>query len=162
MNKSVLAAFLLGTLFCAPGYAAQIVAVTASGYDSAKGHVPANIADGDVKTRWAASGEANWVQFELDKAQSIENILIVPFKATERKLKFAIAYSIDGNNWQTLAEKLETSTADKDKEGEKLTFPPINAKYIKLDTFGTDVNKWSAINEIAINSAATVTSRAIK
>lgn len=80
---------MLGSLFCASGYAAQIVAVTASGYDSEKGHVPANVADGDVKTRWAASGES-WVQLELDKEQSIENILIVPFKPTERKLKFSI------------------------------------------------------------------------
>ncbi len=113
---------LLGALFCVPVYAAQIVAVTASGHDSEKGHVPANIADGDVKTRWAASGDS-WIQLELDKAQSIENILIVPFKATERKLKFAIAYSTDGKTWQSLAEGLETITAD--KKGEKLTFSPI-------------------------------------
>lgn len=83
----------------------------------------------------------------------------MPFKATERKLKFAIAYSTDGKTWQSLAEGLETITAD--KKGEKLTFSPINAKYIKLETFGTDVNKWSAINEVAINSLATVPSRAI-
>ncbi|AJJ57152.1 F5/8 type C domain protein [Yersinia pseudotuberculosis IP 32953] len=158
MKKQILATLLLGALFCVPVYAAQIVAVTASGHDSEKGHVPANIADGDVKTRWAASGDS-WIQLELDKAQSIENILIVPFKATERKLKFAIAYSTDGKTWQSLAEGLETITAD--KKGEKLTFSPINAKYIKLETFGTDVNKWSAINEVAINSLATVPSRAL-
>ncbi|UXD23049.1 Putative exported protein precursor [Yersinia enterocolitica] len=159
MKKQVLATILLGSLFCASGYAAQIVAVTASGYDSEKGHVPANVADGDVKTRWAASGES-WVQLELDKEQSIENILIVPFKPTERKLKFSIFYSNDGKNWQPLAEGLETSSAD--KNGEKLTFTPVTARYIKLDTFGTDVNNWSAINEIAINSAAALPSRAIK
>ncbi|CCV59709.1 discoidin domain-containing protein [Yersinia enterocolitica] len=158
MKKQVLATVLLGSLFCASGYAAQIVAVTASGYDSEKGHVPANVADGDVKTRWAAFGES-WVQLELDE-QSIENILIVPFKPTERKLKFSIFYSNDGKNWQPLAEGLETSSAD--KNGEKLTFTPVTAKYIKLDTFGTDVNNWSAINEIAINSAAALPSRAIK
>ncbi|WP_145579506.1 discoidin domain-containing protein [Yersinia vastinensis] len=159
MKKQVLATFLLGSLFCVSSYAAQIVAVTASGYDSEKGHVPANIADGDIKTRWAASGES-WIQLELDKEQAIDNILIVPFKPTERKLKFSIAYSSDGKSWQPLAERLETSTAD--KNGEKLTFAPVTAKYIKLETFGTDVNKWSAINEIVINSAAAVPSRAIK
>lgn len=52
MKKQILATLLLGALFCVPVYAAQIVAVTASGHDSEKGHVPANIADGDVKTRW--------------------------------------------------------------------------------------------------------------
>ncbi|MGP2427837.1 discoidin domain-containing protein [Yersinia sp. 2538 StPb PI] len=159
MKKQVLVTLVLGSLFCASGYAAQIVAVTASGYDSEKGHVPANIADGDVKTRWAASGDS-WIQLELDKAQSIENILVVPFKPTERKLKFSIAYSSDGKSWQPLAQGLETSTAN--KSGEKLTFTPVTAKYIKLDTFGTDINKWSAINEVAINSAATAPTRAIK
>ncbi|TQD58596.1 hypothetical protein FKW86_21975, partial [Yersinia pestis] len=45
MKKQILATLLLGALFCVPVYAAQIVAVTASGHDSEKGHVPANIAD---------------------------------------------------------------------------------------------------------------------
>lgn len=159
MKKQILATFLLSSLFCASGYAAQVVAVTASGYDSVKGHVPANIIDGNVKTRWAASGES-WIQLELDKSQSIENILIVPFKSSERKLKFSIFYSKDGKSWQPLAKGLETSTAA--KNGEKLTFSPVTAKYIKLETFGTDVNNWSGINEVAINSAAEVPSRVIK
>ena len=46
MKKQVLATLILGSLFCTSGYAAQIVAVTASGYDSDKGHGPANLADG--------------------------------------------------------------------------------------------------------------------
>lgn len=159
MKKQILATLLFGSLFCTSGYAAQIVAVTASGYDSDKGHVPANIADGDIKTRWAANGES-WIQLELDKEQSIENILILPFKPTERKLKFSISYSSDGKSWSPLAEGLETSTAN--ANGEILTFAPINARYIKLNTFGTDLNKWSAINEVAINSTATLPHRAIK
>lgn len=36
MKKQILATLLLGALFCVPVYAAQIVAVTASGHDSEK------------------------------------------------------------------------------------------------------------------------------
>lgn len=159
MKKYTLVAAGLFSLLSLGTQAAQITNVTASGYDSEKGHTPANIADGNVKTRWAVNGDG-WVQLELDKVQSVENILLVPFKAEERRLKFAIAYSADGKSWSTLASNLMTSSNAKD--GEKFTFPAINARFIKLDTFGTDTNKWSAINEVSINSTAQVPTQAVK
>ncbi|MEF9676991.1 discoidin domain-containing protein [Pectobacterium aroidearum] len=159
MKKYTLATTLLCGLFSLSAYAVQVTAVTASAYDSDKGHKPANIADGDVKTRWAANGES-WVQLELDKEQSVENFVLVPFKADERKLKFSVSYSSDGKTWKKLADNLVTSSNAKD--GEKFTFPAVKAKFFKLDTFGTDVNKWSAINEISFNSAAQVPAQAIK
>lgn len=159
MKKCTLAIAGLFGLFSLAAQAAQIVNVTASGYDTDKGHTPANIADGNVKTRWAVNGEG-WVQLELDKAQSVENIMLVPFKAEERKLKFSIAYSTDGKSWTKLADNLVTASDAKD--GEKFTFPAVTARFIKLETFGTDVNKWSAINEVSINSAAQVPTKAVK
>ncbi|MEH0833184.1 discoidin domain-containing protein [Pectobacterium cacticida] len=159
MKKYTLATTLLCGLFSLSAYAVQITSVTASGYDSDKGHTPANIADGDVKTRWAVNGEG-WIQLALDKTQSIENFVLVPFKADERKLKFSVSYSTDGKSWQKLADNLVTS--HEAKGGEKFTFPAVNAKFFKLETFGTDVNKWSAINEISFNSAAQVPTQAIK
>ena len=159
MKKYALVAAGLFGLFSLTAQAAQVVNVTASGYDSDKGHTPANIADGNIKTRWAANGEA-WVQLELDKAQSIENIVLVPFKADERRLKFSVSYSEDGKNWTKLADNLVTSANA--TNGEKFTFPAVNARFIKLDTFGTDVNKWSAINEVSFNSAAPLPTQAVK
>lgn len=159
MKKYTLVAAALFGLFSLSTHAVQITNVTASGYDADKGHTPANIADGDVKTRWAVNGEG-WVQLELDKAQSVENILLVPFKAEERKLKFSIAYSADGKSWTPLASNLMTS--NNAKQGEKFTFPAVNARFIKLETFGTDVNKWSAISEVSINSAAQVPTQSVK
>lgn len=160
MKKTTLvAAGLFGLFSLTSAHAAQVVNVTASGYDSDKGHTPANIADGDVKTRWAVNGDG-WVQLELDKAQSIENFVLVPFKAAERRLKFSVSYSADGKSWTRLADNLVTS--DSAGKGEKFTFPAINARFIKLDTFGTDVNKWSAINEIGFNSTAQVPTQALK
>lgn len=140
---TLLAAGLFGLFSLSAAQAAQVVNVTASGYDADKGHTPANIADGNVKTHWAANGDA-WVQLELDQAQSIENIVLVPFKAYERRLKFSVSYSADGKSWTSLADNLQTS--NNATNGEKFTFPAIDARFIRLDTFGTDVNKWSAIN----------------
>lgn len=159
MKKYALVTACVFGLFSLSATAAQVTNVTASGYDSDKGHTPANIADGNNKTRWAVNGEG-WVQLELDKAQSIENFVLVPFKADERKLKFSVSYSTDGKSWTKLADNLVTSNDA--KEGEKFTFPAVNARFIKLDTFGTDTNKWSAINEVTFNSAAQVPTRAIK
>lgn len=159
MKKYALVAAGLFGFFSLTAQAVQVVNVTASGYDADKGHTPANIADGNVKTRWAANGDA-WVQLELDQAQSIENIVLVPFKADERRLKFSVSYSADGKSWTKLAENLVTSTSA--SSGEKFTFPAVNARFIKLDTFGTDVNKWSAINEVSFNSTAPLPTQEVK
>lgn len=156
---ALVAAGLFGLFSLTAAQAAQVVKITASGYDSDKGHTPANIADGNVKTRWAVNGDG-WVQLELDKAQSIENIVLVPFKADERRLKFSMSYSEDGKSWTKLADNLVTSASA--TNGEKFTFPAVNARFIKLDTFGTDVNKWSAINEVGFNSTAPLPTQAVK
>lgn len=156
---TLVAAGLFGLFSMTAAQAAQVVNVTASGYDADKGHTPANIADGNVKTRWAVNGDG-WVQLELDKAESIENIVLVPFKAEERRLKFSLSWSADGKSWTRIADNLVTSSNA--SGGEKFTFPAVNARFIKLDTFGTDVNKWSAISEISFNSAAQLPTQAVK
>lgn len=49
-----------------------------------------------------------------------------------------------------------------DKNGEKFIFIFVIVKYIKLDIFGMDVNNWSVINEIVINSVVVLFSWVIK
>lgn len=159
MKKSLLLG-VSALMIAGMSHAAQIKGVTASGYDEANGHKPMNAVDGNEKTRWAAQGKETWIILELAQNEKIENIVLVPFRETERSLKFSLYASEDQKNWRKIGENLSTSKAY--AAGEKFTFPTTAARYIKVVTNGTDVNNWSAVNEILINGGAAYPATAIK
>lgn len=131
--------------------AVAVSGITASGYDEKNGHKPQFMVDGSKKTRWAVNGEHHWVLFTLDQVNDISNFVILPFKPTERRLKFDVLASLNNTDWITIGKDIHTSNLYPD--GEKFTFPPVKAKFIKINVYGTDVNKWSAVTEIEFNSA---------
>lgn len=143
-------AFLL-SLVTFGASATVVTHVTASGYDEKNGHLPQNAIDGSVKTRWAVNGDG-WLQLALAPGAEINNVVIVPFKAAERRLRFSLYWSADGQQWQPLAQ--QQVTASDAPLGQKWVFSPVAASFLKIETFGTDVNKWSAINEVRINDDA--------
>lgn len=160
LYRSALVAGLLGLSIS--GYAADIKNVTASSFDQASGHAPKNLIDNNVSTRWAASGKNNWVLVEFTKEDKITNIVINAFKSEERLLTFSISYSSDGKTWTDIPGQYETSAVG-NKLAEKFIFDkPIKAKYIRLNTFGTNVNNWSAINELSFNSSEQLPTQQIK
>ena len=141
-------------IFMAAGLsqAAQIKGVTTSGYDEVNGHKAANAIDGNDKTRWAAQGKETWIVVELSQSEKVENVVLVPFREAERSLKFSLYASDNQKDWRKIGENLTTSKAY--NAGERFTFPAVGARYIKVVTNGTDVNNWSAINEILINGGS--------
>ncbi len=143
-------AFLL-SLVTFGASATVVTHVTASGYDEKNGHLPQNAIDGSVKTRWAVNGDG-WLQLALAPGAEINNVVIVPFKAAERRLRFSLYWSADGQRWQPLAQ--QQVTASDAPLGQKWVFSPVAVSFLKIETFGTDVNKWSAINEVRINDDA--------
>lgn len=143
-------AFLL-SLVTFDASATVVTHITASGYDEKNGHLPQNAIDGSVKTRWAVNGDG-WLQLALAPGAEINNVVIVPFKAAERRLRFSLYWSADGQRWQPLAQ--QQVTASDAPLGQKWVFSPVAASFLKIETFGTDVNKWSAINEVRINDDA--------
>lgn len=143
-------AFLL-SLVTFDASATVVTHITASGYDEKNGHLPQNAIDGSVKTRWAVNGDG-WLQLALAPGAEINNVVIVPFKAAERRLRFSLYWSADGQQWQPLAQ--QQVTASDAPLGQKWVFSPVAASFLKIETFGTDVNKWSAINEVRINDDA--------
>lgn len=151
---------LLGLVFNA--YAVTVNNVTASGYDEKNGHKPEYAIDGNLSTRWAAQGNETWIAIEFDKVEDIQNIVIKPFKPAERSLSFTISYSDNGKKWTDMDGKYQTALIDS-KLGEKFVFvKPIKAKYIRLNTLGTNINTWSAILELDFNSGEALPSQSVQ
>lgn len=157
-RMKMLTIVVTGLLFSSLTQAALVHQVTASGFDAANGNTIANITDSNPKTRWAIPS-SGWIELELTNKTELSNFLIIPFKGDERQLKFDVVYSNDHVNWTQLTQKISTD-ADS-KNGELFTFKPIRAKYVKFNVYGTNVNHWSAINEIEFNSTKQVKQVAI-
>lgn len=149
MFKGLVSAALL--LACsATAFATQISGVTASGFDEKNGHKPEFMLDGNAKTRWAVSGKGNWAVFQLADETEIHNIVLHTFKPAERRLKFDLLVSQDNQTWVTLAQGVQTSTAS--LKGEKFVVKPVKARWVKLQVHGTDINSWSSLHQVAVNS----------
>lgn len=140
-------------LFSSTVLANNVESVTASGFDEKNNHRPENMIDDNVKTRWAVNGKEHSAVLKLKSEMTIDNIALVPFKPAERQLKFDLLTSIDNSQWTPLAQGIETS--GKYDKGEKFILKtPRKARYIKINVYGTNVNKWSALQEIDVNSTA--------
>src|SRR5262245_8729049 len=50
-----------------------VTSVTASAND---GNVPANTIDGSLSTRWSASGDGQWIQFDLGASRPVGSVAI--------------------------------------------------------------------------------------
>lgn len=132
-------------------YAVTVQNVTASDYDTKNGHKPSHVVDDSNSTRWAAQGKETWISVEFKQPETIKNFVLTSFKSSDRKLKFSVSYSLDGKAWENAGGQYETTLID-DKTGEQFNFKkPIKAKFVRLNTFGTDVNKWSAILKVEFN-----------
>ncbi len=121
-----------------------IVNVTANGHD--KAHVADNAIDGTIKTRWAQKDVA-WIQFDFDGVQTLSHVDIAVFKGDERKQRFDLEVSMDANTWTKVLPKSETSGTTRDLE--RFEFAPVQAKYARINGYGTDVSKsWTGITEV--------------
>lgn len=132
-------------------FANNIESVTATGFDESKNHRPENMIDDNIKTRWAVNGTGHSATFTLKSDMKINNIVLIPFKPTERQLKFDLLTSTDNSTWTPLVNGLETS--DKYDKGEKFVLKtPRDARYLKINVYGTNANKWSALIGVDVNS----------
>src|SRR5262249_45465985 len=73
-----------------------VVSVSASADD---GNVPANTVDGSLSTRWSASGDAQWIQFDLGASCTVGSVAIAWYKGDLRSSRFDIRTSTDRFTW---------------------------------------------------------------
>ncbi|MDR2227795.1 MAG: discoidin domain-containing protein [Providencia sp.] len=135
-------------------WANNIDSVSATGFDEAKGHKPENMIDGNIKTRWAVNGKMHSALFKLKDETLIDNVVLIPFKPLERQLKFDLLISKDNHHWVPIANNIQTS--NKYDNGEKFILKKtITAQYLKINVYGTNVNKWSSLIQVEVNSSNT-------
>ncbi|MHC4294513.1 MAG: Ig-like domain-containing protein, partial [Planctomycetota bacterium] len=77
-----------------------IASVDASSYEYP--NVPANTIDGDLRTRWSAEGDGEWIRYDLGSAKKVSKVCVAWYRGTKRISIFDIQVSADGTNWTTV------------------------------------------------------------
>lgn len=108
--------------------------VKASGDD---GNVAVGAVDGDMNTRWSASGP-NWITLDLGSVQKVSGVAIAMWKGNERIYPFSIEVSTNGEEWKTVLSKTKNSmTTD---QAEEYKFEEIvEARYVRYSGDGDTI-----------------------
>ena len=106
-----------------------------------------NVSDNDNQTRWACTGEC-WIQLDLGEQKTVDAVAVSYMKGNERRYKFDILVSNDGETWTKVLENVSSSGTTEDIELYRFE-KSYSAKYVRYLGYGSDVNVWNSITEFA-------------
>ncbi|MFE5320131.1 chondroitinase-B domain-containing protein [Paenibacillus sp. NPDC056579] len=142
---------MLATLLPGVGFAADAKfnltssAVSASADD---GNVPGNTVDGDLNTRWSASGDGQWIKYDLGSNKKVSFIKIAFLNSTARTSSFDIQTSVDNTNFSTVQSNVTSALVD---GLQTFDFPDVDpARYVRIVGHGNSLNAWNSYTEVEI------------
>ncbi|MBE7050572.1 MAG: hypothetical protein E7394_07400 [Ruminococcaceae bacterium] len=108
------------------------------------GNAPENVFDFNMKTRWSADGESEYMVIDYGEVYEIDKLMMAFLEGTLRQTKFEILVSEDGVNYTQAFSGMSSGTTD-DLESFNVN---SKARFIKLMCHGNTLNKWNSIIEI--------------
>lgn len=122
--------------------------VTSSSND---GNVPGNTVDNNLGTRWSASGDGQWIRYDLGSVRTVTRVTIAVYNGNGRHNRFDLQVSGDGTSWQTVwsGQSSGTTTAQ-----ESYDFADVNARFLRYLGHGSDVSAWNSLTEVDIFALA--------
>ncbi|HUR58187.1 MAG TPA: discoidin domain-containing protein [Opitutaceae bacterium] len=119
--------------------------ITASAND---GNLPANTVDNNLATRWSASGDPQWIRFDMGAIKTVDYLKIAFYNGDERRAKFDVQVSDTGTTWTTVATNVQSSGVSLALE----TFDIADAtgRYVRINGHGTDTDLWNSYTEVQI------------
>ncbi len=123
--------------------------VTASSNDGS--NIPANTVDNDSSTRWSASGDGQWIKYDLGMMRTITYVTIGVYEGANRKNLFELQTSLDGANWTTVWNGESSGTTSTQ---EVYDFTDTDARYVRYLGHQALVNNqvydWNSLTEVDI------------
>lgn len=140
----------LGKIYAAEGEVVTnipFIKVTGVKNSSNDGNLPEYTIDNDLSTRWAASGDGEWIQYDLGESKPIGYIGISFNNGDKRVAKFEIHVSEDEANWTKVYSGVSSG---KSLNLESFDFEDVNTRYVRIVGFGNSSNKWNSYFEVQI------------
>ncbi|TLS51341.1 carbohydrate-binding protein [Paenibacillus antri] len=123
-----------------------VASVTASAVPEAA-NIPENTIDGDLDTRWSASG-TQYIQYDLGEPRKIGAVSIAIYSGDTRKNYFDILTSDDAVVWKTVyADGVTSGTT---ALPETYLVEETTARYVRILGKGNNANAWNSITEVGI------------
>jgi len=125
--------------------------VTASTHD---GNVPANTVDNNPGTRWSASGDGQWIAYDLGSVRTVGYVAIAVYQGNQRRNVFDLQSSGNGTSWTTIwsAESSGTTTAEQTYD-----FPDVQTRYIRYLGHENNRSEWNSLTEVSIFATPAIT-----
>mgnify|MGYP002780909779 CR=1 FL=1 len=121
-------------------------AVTASAHD---GNIPANTVDGSTATRWSASGDPQWIQYDLGSTKTVSFIKIAWYSGDTRSTTFDVQVASSSTGpFTDIATGLVSSGTSAALEQYEL--PDTGTRYVRIVGHGNSSNAWNSISETEI------------
>src|SRR5437016_2410521 len=127
-----------------------ITRVTASGND---GHLPANVLDNNLNTRWSNLGAGSWIQADLGSNMNICSVVIAWYNGNQRQNNFVISVSNDGTTFTNVFTGKSSGTT---LSFETYVLPGgTTGRYVRVTVNGNTVNNWASITELRVDGFST-------
>lgn len=141
--------------------------VTSSTYQPNTDFVAANVLDGiwgedtvSQQSRWSASGQGEWLQFDLGKEQTVTYVNIAFLNARERLSSFEIIASDTADfssNTIVLKKQFSRQLQPEDSIMQTYVFDrPMKARFLRLVGYGNNAGgssgNWNSIMEVELYS----------
>src|SRR2546422_291876 len=133
-----------------------VASVLASGDD---GNIPQNTLDNDLATRWSASGDGQWIRYDLGAVMAVGLVTIAWYRGTEWASAFDIEVSLDSLTW---TRAFTGRSSGQTLQPERYDFPAVPGRYVRIVGHGqwsgtTQLSLWNSITETAIYGSAAAT-----
>ncbi|GGC00217.1 glycoside hydrolase family 88 protein [Cellulomonas carbonis] len=104
--------------------------------------------DGDMTTRWSASGFPKSLTVDLGAAQRVSNVQLVPY--ADRAYRYRVETSVDGATWATVVDRTATPVAGTTLDTLAAT---VDARYVRLTVTGVvgTTTSWVSIRELSVH-----------
>jgi len=131
------------TISNAPAALTPLVVVSASA-SADDGNVPANTLDGSFSTRWSASGDGQWIEYDLGAHRGVGSVAIAWYQGNQRASRFDIRTSTDRSAWTQVFSGVSSGGTT---GLETYDVMDSTARYVSIVCHGNNVNLWNSITE---------------
>src|ERR1044071_6482009 len=109
--------------------------------------------DGSLATRWSASGDGQWIRFDLGASGTVGSVRIAWYKGDLRRSTFDVQTSDTGSTWTTVFTGQSSGTT---AGFETFDVTDSAGRYVRIVGHGTSIDSWNSICEVEIYGAGSV------
>lgn len=98
---------------------------------------------------WDAGPAPQWLQIDLEEAQSIQQVDVCTYWDGGRYYQFTVEVSEDGKKWTEVADH-RTNTEVATDQGYTCTFDPVSARYVRITMLKNSANPGLHLTEVRV------------